>query len=281
MEEVTLEKIDIIRQRSGLTYAEAKQVLEANNGNVVDALIYIEQNKKTFKQTFTDNITSTGNEIVETVKEIIQKGNVSRIKIKKDNRLLVDIPVTAGVAAGTISAILSPVLVAVGTVAAIASKITIEIERPDGKVDVVNDIVKGAYNNVMDKVDEVKDKTTCTVNELKNNINEKVQDFKNTNNVNNIKNNINDTVQNFKNSDTVNDVKNNVNNTVNDFKNTINNTVNDIKNSSAANNIKNSINKTVNEFKDESFVNDIESDINKTVDTNVEDVQNQNTDINE
>ena len=281
MEEISLEKIDIIRQRSGLTYAEAKQVLEANNGNVVDALIYIEQNKKTFKQTFTDNITSTGNEIVETVKEIINKGNVSRIKIKKDNRLLVDIPVTAGVAAGTISAILSPALVAVGTVAAIASKITIEIERPDGKVDVVNDIVKGAYNNVMDKVDEVKDKTTCTVNDLKNTINEKVQDFRNTDNVNNIKSNINDTVQNIKNSDTVNDLKNNVNNTFNDFKNTVNNTVDDLKNSTTANNIKNTINKTVNEFKGSSMVNETESSINKTTDENAEVITNQNTDINE
>lgn len=271
MEEVTLEKIDIIRQRSGLSYAEAKQVLEANNGNVVDSLIYIEQNKKTFKQNFTENITNTGNEILDAVKEIIKKGNVSRIKVKKDNRLLVDIPVTAGVAAGTISAILSPALVAVGTVAAIASKITIEIERPDGRVDVVNDIVKGAYSNVMDKVDEVKDKTTCTVNDLKSNISEKVHDFKNTDNVNNIKNNINDTVQNIKNSDTANDIKNNVNDTLNDFKDTVNNTVNDFKNSNMANNIKN----TVNEFKNKSSANDI----NKTA--NAEVIKNQDTDINE
>lgn len=281
MEDVTLEKIDIIRQRSGLSYAEAKQVLEANNGNVVDSLIYIEQNKKTFKQSFTENITNTGNEIVDAVKEIIKKGNVSRIKVKKDNRLLVDIPVTAGVAAGTISAILSPALVAVGTVAAIASKITIEIERPDGRVDVVNDIVKGAYSNVMDKVDEVKDKTTCTVNDLKNNISEKVHDFKNTNNVNNIKDNINDTVQNIKNSDTVNDIKNNVNDTLNDFKDNVNNTVNDFKNSNMANNIKNTINKTVDEFKNSNIVNDMDGDKNNSADTNAEVIKNQDTDVNE
>ena len=33
-------------------------------------------------------------------KQIIEKGNVTRIKIKKDDRELIDIPVNAGIAAG-------------------------------------------------------------------------------------------------------------------------------------------------------------------------------------
>ncbi|WP_347460460.1 hypothetical protein [Clostridium sp. DMHC 10] len=43
MEEITLEKIDIIKERTGVTYTEAKEALEASNGNVIDALVYVEK----------------------------------------------------------------------------------------------------------------------------------------------------------------------------------------------------------------------------------------------
>ena len=51
MSEITLEKVDLIRERTGVSYTEAKEALEAGNGDVVDALIYIE-NKKKSKSTF-------------------------------------------------------------------------------------------------------------------------------------------------------------------------------------------------------------------------------------
>ena len=46
MNEITLEKIDIIRERTGANYSIAKEALELSEGNVVDALIYIEQNNE-------------------------------------------------------------------------------------------------------------------------------------------------------------------------------------------------------------------------------------------
>lgn len=150
MEEITLEKIDLIRGRTGLGYAAAKEILEKNNGNVVDTLIYIEQNQKSFTQ----NIADTGNELIDTVKDIVKKGNVNRIKIKKDNRTLIDIPVTAGVAAGALS-LFYPSLLVLGTVTAIISKISIEVERPNGEVEIINDIVKEKYEDVKQKAEDV------------------------------------------------------------------------------------------------------------------------------
>lgn len=41
--EITLEKIELVRDRTGVTYKEAKEALEAANGNVVDAIIAIEE----------------------------------------------------------------------------------------------------------------------------------------------------------------------------------------------------------------------------------------------
>lgn len=79
MEEITLEKIDIIRERTGVSYAEAKEALEANEGNVVEALVYIEKNQDATK----DSIYTSKEEFTNWIKEVIRKGNVTRIKGKK------------------------------------------------------------------------------------------------------------------------------------------------------------------------------------------------------
>lgn len=168
MEEITLEKIDIIRQRTGVSYAEAKEALLNNNGNVVDTLIYLEKNQKTFTQ----NISEVSNELIDTIKDIIKKGNVSRIKVKKDNRLLVDIPVSAGIAAGAIS-LFYPSLLVIGAVTALATKITIEIERPDGRIEVINKIAKDTYEDIKEKVNGTREKAMNIVNDI-------TEDFKNT-----------------------------------------------------------------------------------------------------
>lgn len=175
MEEITLEKIDALRERTGISYSEAKEILEKNNGNLIDSLIYLERNQKTFTQ----NISETGNELVETIKEIIKKGNVSRIKIKKDNRLLVDIPVTAGIAAGAIGGILSPYLIIIGTIAAVASKVILEIERPDGQIDVVNKVMEDTYDNLKTKVEEAREKAMGFVSEVKDGLKDKRSDMGN------------------------------------------------------------------------------------------------------
>ncbi len=44
---ITLEKIDLIMDRAKVTYNEAKEALEKADGNVVDALIALEEKKKT------------------------------------------------------------------------------------------------------------------------------------------------------------------------------------------------------------------------------------------
>jgi hypothetical protein len=180
MEEITLEKIDIIRQRTGLGYSEAKEALEKNDGNVVNTLIYIEQNQKSFTQ----NITDASNDLVETVKDIIRKGNVNRIKIKKDNKVLIDIPVTAGIAAGAIT-LFSPALLAIGAVTAIVSKVTIEVERPDGRIEVVSEVVKQTFDDVKEKVEDVAENTMEKVNNIKEDLKENFNNFTSNNKDNN------------------------------------------------------------------------------------------------
>ena len=86
-----LEKVDIIKDRTGVTYREAKEALDLNDGDVVKALIYLEDNKKTW----TESVNVAGADLIDKVKEIVKKGNVNKIRIKKDNKVIMDIPVTA------------------------------------------------------------------------------------------------------------------------------------------------------------------------------------------
>lgn len=159
MSEITLEKIDIIRERTGVNYEGAKEALEACDGNVVDALIYIEKDKKTTK----DNIYTTKDELMEWLKDIVKKGNVNRIKIKRDDKVVVDIPVNAGIAA-TLTALVWPPLIAIGILTAVFTKVTIEITKDDGSVEVVNKIIKSGVEST---VNDVKDKVFDTAASLK------------------------------------------------------------------------------------------------------------------
>jgi len=150
MSEITLEKIDIIRERSGVSYTEAKEALEQSEGNVVDALIYLENNKKSSME----GIYTSKDEFIEWLKDVIKKGNVNRIKIKKDDKVLVDIPVNAGIAA-TLAALVWPPLFAIGLLTAVFTKITVEIVRDDGSVEIVNKIIKSTVKDMKGKAEDV------------------------------------------------------------------------------------------------------------------------------
>lgn len=46
MSESTLEKIDIIKERTGISYTDAREALDNNGGDLVDTLIYLNERKK-------------------------------------------------------------------------------------------------------------------------------------------------------------------------------------------------------------------------------------------
>ena len=174
MNEITLEKIDIVKERTGVTYAEAKEALELCNGNVVDALIHVEQNQKKAME----GLYTTKDELVAWIKDLVNKGNVSRIRMKKQDKVILDVPLNAGVATGALALIIQPLLVVLGAgaVFALATNITIEITKNDGSVEVVNKIVKDTVTDVKDKVtdlaSDIKDKiSNRRHNDVNNDVN--------------------------------------------------------------------------------------------------------------
>lgn len=159
--EITLEKVDQVRERTGVSYSKAKEALQQTNGDVLDAIILLEsemKNKKSLNHGVERNNTSeTIEEFKVWLKELINKGNISRIKVSKDEKVLVDVPVNAGIAAGIIG-ILIPQILAFVVVAAVVTKLTIEITKSDGTVEVVNKYITKTVNDVKEKASGLTEK---------------------------------------------------------------------------------------------------------------------------
>lgn len=123
----SLEQIDIVRERAGVSYKEAKEALEMHNDDVVDAIIYLEQQKRS-GQSWIEYAQVRGSELVDAIKRLVQEGNVRRIRVLQNDRVLIEFPVTAG----ALGALIVPQLAALGVVAALLAKCTIEIEKVNG-----------------------------------------------------------------------------------------------------------------------------------------------------
>lgn len=128
-----LAKIDLLRERTGISYKEALDVLNRAGGDVIQALIFIEEERTSLD----DNLQEKGKKIMDQVREIIKKGNVNRIRLKKEEKIIFEFPVNVGVLgiAGVAMSSTLALLAALGTVAALANSYTLEIQRPGGKVE--------------------------------------------------------------------------------------------------------------------------------------------------
>lgn len=90
--------------------------------------------KKSQKEdrTWIEEIEIDGKELVEWVKKLIAEGNVRRLIIRKpDGGLLLEVPLTASVAVGSVMTIFAPVLVALGAMAALLARVKVQIVRVD------------------------------------------------------------------------------------------------------------------------------------------------------
>ncbi len=172
--EITLEKIELVKDRTGVSYKEAKEALEAADGSVVDAIIAIEETVDVKPGAKANEFAA---ETVAKIKELVKKGNVSKISVKKGDESIVNIPVNVGV----VGAIVAPWGVIAAAVAAFGFKCKIELTTTDGKVidvsgkaeDFANDVKeKGSvvFDGVMakgtDVVQNVKEKAPIVVNDV-------------------------------------------------------------------------------------------------------------------
>lgn len=170
--EITLEKIELVKDRTGVSYKEAKEALEAAEGSVVDAIINIEESIDINSKS---KLGEQGAEIIDSIKEVIRKGNVSKITIKKDGEILLNLPVNVGI----ISTVFFPWTVVIATLAAFGTKCSIELLKDNGEVVNVSDMATDTFETVKEKssviADEMKVKGTDVYYNVKEKANEAIR----------------------------------------------------------------------------------------------------------
>lgn len=86
-----------------------------------DPPVIVFMSEKTFWQT----IELTGDQLLKTVKDLIEAGNVRRIRVRQKDRTVAEFPLTIGV----VGAVFAPMLAAVGALAALLTECSIDVER--------------------------------------------------------------------------------------------------------------------------------------------------------
>ncbi len=76
-----------------------------------------------------EEIKVKGNELVDKVREIVEEGNARRIIIKKDQKTVMELPLSVGVGGAAAAILFAPVLAAVGAFAALVSDVRVVVER--------------------------------------------------------------------------------------------------------------------------------------------------------
>ncbi|HBV66871.1 MAG TPA: hypothetical protein DEF04_00850 [Clostridiales bacterium] len=171
MENDTLQKIDDILKRTNTDYSTAKQALEDADGDVLEAIIMIENQNKS--KAYYQSGAGKGEQVFNQLKDIIAKGNATKITIKKNNDVILNLPVTAGL----IGAFIAPFLSAAGITAALLAQCSVEITQADGnvvdigqKVDQGMDAVKDAMKDVKQDASNLKDDVINGATKLKDDI---------------------------------------------------------------------------------------------------------------
>ena len=171
--EITLEKIELVKDRTGVSYKEAKEALEAADGSVVDAIIDIEESigGKTARSKVSEN----GLKIIEKIKELVKKGNVAKIVIKKDDEIVLNLPVNVGI----LGTVIAPIPVVIGVLTAFGTKCVIEVVKDDGSIIDVSEMANETISDVVEKgsfvADEFKSKGADVYNTVKSKTSEALQ----------------------------------------------------------------------------------------------------------
>ncbi|MCL1982738.1 MAG: DUF4342 domain-containing protein [Clostridiales bacterium] len=162
--DITLEKIELVKDRTGVSYKEAKEALEAADGSVVDAIIDIEESIGAKSKGKTGD---SGYKVIEKVKELIKKGNISKIVIKKDDEIVLNLPVNIGI----VGTVIAPVPVILGVLTAFGTKCVIEVVKEDGSIIDVSEMANETFEDVVEKgsviADELKTKGADVYNSVK------------------------------------------------------------------------------------------------------------------
>jgi len=158
---INLEQIDELRKRTNVSYQDAKKALEECNGDILEALIYLEKAKKVKpeEKDATDHL----NNFMQAIKKIIKRGNETKFIIKKRDTIILSLPVTIVV----IVTVIAPYITVFALILALLTGHRIRFQGKNGedmKVNETIDKVSDTVVNIKKKLVDDDIKTTNPTN---------------------------------------------------------------------------------------------------------------------
>ncbi|MCR5235014.1 MAG: DUF4342 domain-containing protein [Lachnospiraceae bacterium] len=127
--EIRLEDVEKLMELAGVDYYTAKEALVKAEGDLDKAIESLAQNGSSVS----DEIKDT----VEKLKARVKEGNVDRIQIRKNDEIILKVPVNVGIIGGIIGVATAPWALIAGTIAAFGFGCKLEIVKSDGTTDEV------------------------------------------------------------------------------------------------------------------------------------------------
>lgn len=193
--EISLENIELVVDRTGATYKEAKDALEKSKGSALDAIIYLEDTIEVPKK---DKLAKDrAKSVLDNIVHFIKQGNVIRVKVSnKDDEILLNIPINA-----LIPGVVGAPVVAIGYIVAIfATHCKIELLLKNGNTinftentirtargfyekgkefrDAAANKMKTGFENVKEKASEVKETVDITTEPIREKAMKKGEEIK-------------------------------------------------------------------------------------------------------
>lgn len=129
--EIPLEVIEALRRKANLTYRQARDILQQTGGDLLEALVHIEENSGNKIDEFSER----GKVLYQHAKNVAGRLHQTRVKINVKDKTLVELPVTVS----ALGAALFPKLAALGMIGLLFSSGSIQVNGGPARADAGTD----------------------------------------------------------------------------------------------------------------------------------------------
>ena len=168
MASYTIEDIELIRRKSGISYQEAVALLDYHNGNVARALVDLERNgriKPEAEQAEPQRETTGSNRNHRGLMGVISRMYQARVKVRKGNIVILNLSLLFSL----LSLLISPHLVLAGVILMLILGYKVSFERRDADFasDNLEKMVRNAAQNVKESVSSMAQEFTAATGDDK------------------------------------------------------------------------------------------------------------------
>lgn len=153
MSKITIEQIDTVKMRANVGYKEAKEVLEKFDGDVVQAILYLEEKNK-----IKSEIKIANTSYFKKAKSLVSKLNKITVEIYNKEKTVLRIPMSLAI----VFSIIGLPAVIVGLIIAIFTGHRIKVENSNGEGYEINETL----DKVSGKAVDLAKKATDEINKL-------------------------------------------------------------------------------------------------------------------